>query len=524
MALIKTEHLVQYANSAYAPFKLGEILRKLVYNWIPPERLRGMSFHSGTANNLPGWDGWVSLSADKAGVAHASLWELSTQAADAGKIRADFKKRLREKLPDGWVHQTTTFVMVTLRKLKNRAGLESELRSLAGNDWFDVQIIDAPAISQWIEKCPAVETWCAEVLNLGNGRFGKSLDGFWQEWSKGTTPQISPSLLLAGRADSAVIKSFAPVPGKQLAIQADSPHEAAAYLHAMLSVTISNDEQERVWDTALVIDNEEDAKRYAREQVPPGVLPITILLPPATGASGLLLNAEHRHYVISAIGKAETAFSYIRLKRALHKDFADVLRDSMGLSAEEAAKQARACGSSVTVWSLWNRMHNGVPGAAHTPSWSRAEHGPSTLGAIFAGGWDEDLKKDTDVVSALSAKAYSDYLEGLQQYMHCDNPLLERAQGIISVVAPTVAFALNFRYLSKGHLEVLKTAIEAVWGEVDSEQRAAFDSDKMLHSLMASKSGYSEWLRKGLAESLLRLSVFSERLRVSRILCKRRLS
>lgn len=346
MALVRPEHLEQFASSEFAPLSLGELIRRLIYCWISPDRIDSLTFHSGTANNLPRWDGQVALHASENEGVHRSVWELSTQNADAAKMRKDFEKRLSDDLPEGWTRKETTLVLVTLRKLKDRQKLEAELRNSAAGKWQDVRLIDSPALAQWIEKCPAVETWCAEELKLGDRRFGRSLGRYWKDWSEGTRPPISSELVLAGREDASFKTLFSPAAGQTLSIQADSPQEAVAFLHAMLDKSLNDDDKARVFGTCLVIDNEDAANRYSLERMPLGSVPITVLLPPATGAAGLLANRGH--YVVTAVGRSELLLNAYRIRRGLVSDVSSAFQKSMRMSEEVASTQARTCGSSVT--------------------------------------------------------------------------------------------------------------------------------------------------------------------------------
>lgn len=511
MPLVRPEHLEQFATSAEAPFSLGDLIRKLVYTTIPAERIDFLTFHSGTANNLPGWDGTVSLHATATEGPHRSLWELSTQDADARKIRADFKKRLDEPLPDGWVRGETTLALVTLRKLQDRFGLEAELRKIADGKWLDVQIVDAPALAQWIEQFPSLETWCAEELNIGNRRFGKSLGRFWRDWSESTRPPMSTELVVAGRDAEEFKKAFQPAAGETLTLQADSPHEAAAYLHAMLMKTQSAEVVERTVANCMVVENEEHAVSYSDEKKPTGAVPVTVLLPPATSAANNLANKGH--YVIKAVGRAAHSATrgIVRIRRGLASDIARALHESMGLTEERAATEARACGSSVSVWALWTRYEDAGAADQDLPVWAQSSNPRGTLPAILAGAWSESEPGDKATIEQLCrSQPYDQYMESLAGFVHCDSPLLERTGSVITVVAPTAAFALAYRQLTVNHLNALGTAVRASLREVGEEVDAALAAGLPLPT--TARAGASEWLRRGLVESVLRLSAFAERL------------
>ncbi|RAS38343.1 hypothetical protein BX591_102641 [Paraburkholderia bryophila] len=504
MPTVKIESLQQLATSENGPYMIGELCRRLVYNWVP-NRLIGMSFHSGTANNLPGWDGWVQLAETDDQPPHFSLWELSTQDADRAKILSDVKKSFRRTLPVGWEQKRTIYVAVTLRKLSDKDALEQEIAALSMNPWGYVRIIDAPALVQWIEMCPAVEAWCAETLRIGDGRFGISLETFWRRWSTATRPAISTGLLVAGRPQEEMDALFAPQQAGSLTLLSDSAEETAAYVYAYLLNAKDQDGTSRALSNALVISSVEAANRYADEPAPQGRIPISILLPPANAAANALVSAGH--YVINAIGRASPSVRPKTLARALRGAFSQALETTMDFTAEEAEQQARASGGSVSVWSVWNRFEANA--LATVPDWCASSEVPHTVPAVFAAGWDDNLASDKDALSLLSLCSYSAFRSSVAKHIASDPPLLQRVGNIYSVLAPTVAFALMAKSITKEQLLALEDAIADVFSRIDSKLVETWETAPSV-PLSSAPEHHSDWLRRGLLETLLRISVFSD--------------
>lgn len=511
MAIVKPEDLTRYAASESAPFKIGELIRRLVYTWVKPEAIDVISFHAGTANNLPGWDGALRLKAEPSGAVFSCLWELSVQDADAAKIRRDFAKRMRENLPEGWRHDRTTLALVTCRKLQDRFALQNELRRARDNPWADVQIIDAPALSQWISMCPPVEAWCAEELGIGGRRFGLSLDGFWKHWSQDTDPNISAALMLAGRQAKLVPEDLAPGAQNPLNVLADSPEEAAAYVHALLGTEAFQRTCDALLGRSLVIKTEADARAYAEEPPLPGSTPLTILLPPATGAAQFV--ASKGHIVVSALGQsARDVASVRRLGRGLAQDLAQALSFSMRvLLADTAMRQARDCGSSVTIWNLQNRMSRSGGLGEKRPLWAEPALTTTTLPAVLAQGWDEAFVNDKAVLSALAGQTYGEFESALHRFINCDGPLLQKTHGVVTVVAPAVSFFLTSQALTEQRLRVFRESFERVVQWVSPSKTDDFEGRSSFR-VSDHESGYSEWLRDGMSASLLLMSAFQARL------------
>src|SRR5882762_244590 len=234
MPLIRPNHLEQLADQTAGRDRLGELIRNLIYCWVP-KRVLGMSFLAGDVNNFPGWDGWVRLApSGKDSMEHRSVWQISVEHDAINKIRTDFKKSLTAALPNGWDRASTAYVALTPRKLKNADKLEAELLKTKGNTWYDVRVVDAIGLEQWIDKCPAVEAWAGQVFGIGAGRFGESLSRRWTRWAEATHPKISRELMLAGRDGKVVQDGLRFENDRILAIQTDSPEETVALIHAVV--------------------------------------------------------------------------------------------------------------------------------------------------------------------------------------------------------------------------------------------------------------------------------------------------
>ncbi len=503
MPVIRPNHLEDLANQIAGRDRLGEILRNLIWSWIP-NRVLGMSFLAGDVNNFPGWDGWVRLSPGKDESAeHRSVWQISVERNTLSKIKRDFKKSLLADIPPGWSRTETVYVAVTPRKLKNIEKLKADLRSTKGNTWGDVQIVGAADLEQWIEKCPAVEAWLGEEFGIGNGRFGDSLAKRWLRWSGATAPAISSELMLAGRDTKSVEVGLRFEHDRIFAIQADSPEEAVALLYAVIDAQ-PEATRYRLLANALVVSSEAHAEAYALQPFGRDMAPLTILVPPAVSCTNRLERAGH--HVVMAFGRNSTHSRSMLIKRALRSDFEKALSGSMKLPSADAAAQARACGSSVSIWRIWNLLQTASPGD-QIPTWASNDTAASlVVPAALVRSWDDDCQGDKDIVAGLSSQKYADYRDSLQPFGTCDDPLYERVDSVFYLVAPAVAFTLIQRLITDSHLDALKNAVTTVFGEIEKEVTDVWNAPPDDNPRMKEKSRYSTWLRDGLAETLLSIA------------------
>jgi hypothetical protein len=330
MPLIAVEDLKGLASRIDGRDKLGELLRSLIWSWVP-HREPLINFLSGTVNTRPGWDGTVYLGKDKSGNEHRSVWEISVQAQTLQKIKKDFRNGFKRSLPSGWTHAETTYVAVTLQYLNDRDGLETQLKKVRGNPWADVRIIHVHDLEQWIEKSPVAEAWASEEFGIGLGRYGQTLGKWWTTWSGATDPSVTERLVLGGRDITDLKNRLASGSSPAFyGLQADSPDEAVAILYAAIS-ELPPERRNSLLANALVVSSKESAEGYALENVREEATPLTVLLPPATAASNILI--KKGHWAINAFGRREPQNSAgLYLRRPLRTAFEQALQESMGLS------------------------------------------------------------------------------------------------------------------------------------------------------------------------------------------------
>lgn len=498
MGIIRAAHINQLADFTEGRDRIGELIRRLIWNWLP-NRIVGMSFLSGETNNYPGWDGWVRLNLGN-GLPHNSLWELSVRKDAAEKIRSDFVKAASRSLPSGWSRNSTTYVAVTARSLADKDELTQELRLLNSHNWADIQIIDAKSLENWIEMCPSVEQWMAETFAIAGMPATTSLALYWSRWSEVTQPSISPALMIAGRDISEVKTNLESNESRLISLQADSPEEAIGVLFATLQ-QLPETQRDKFLFNATVLASEEAACRTAEQPRREEAENLTILLPPATTHAATLVKRGHK--VCLALGRNNPSFSQISLRRALRSDFEESLISSMNISAAEAATDAKACGSSVSIWRVWHLLRNGS--LDQLPIWARSTTNRLVVPAVFARAWDDKIELDKEIISILASSQYADYRDQIHDYSTCNDPLYEQAGSVHKVIAPSVAYALVRDSITPTHISNLEKAFHRVFSSLDAHVVDVWDTLE-IGIPTTEKQSFSDWIKDGLAETLLAIA------------------
>lgn len=505
MPTLDVHHLVELADRPAGKAYLGEIVGRLVYATVAKRRPT-LHFLGGDTHNYAGWDGWVEVSVEVNGasVMHRSLWELSTDKKAEAKIRRDYEATKKKAAPHGWDTREVIYVAATLRSLTSgkKEKLKKELIKKHGMRWAGIVILDAGDFVRWIASCPAVEDWIAVEFHVGNRRFGRALEHAWNEWSGQTKPGLTTELTLAGRDTAPLLAALKFDASQAASLQCDSNDEAVAMVFCAAK-SLSTADSQLTLANALVVRDDAAARSLLDQAAPPDGMPIVVLVPPATTQSERFIKAGYR--VVHAFGRREASSTVVSFERAGVQEFAKALTQSMGMVADEAETQARACGCSVAVWHIRNLFKNSLQPSL--PPWADAAHADLVVPAVFVGGWQEISKPDSGVIKLLADLEASQFSSRLQQFTHGPTALLEFIGTERFVIAPTAAFEFVIRSITRQHVEKLELACREVFSTISPEAAAKWEGKPSELRVHNARDELSSQLLDGLAETLLRIAV-----------------
>lgn len=512
MPRIEVRHLDDLANQTVGKTQIGELVRRLVYATLAKSQ-PNLHFLSGETNGYAGWDGWVEISYDDAGTVrrHRSIWELSTDRDFEAKFKRDYKAASDKTLPNGWEKSDVIYVGLTLRSAtpKKLAAIKKALigKRACACAWAGVVLLSAGDIVQWLEKIPSVEDWATDEFKIGPGRFGKSLEHWFEAWAKQTTPHVTEELLKSGRDLSPLTAAFRAESSPFTTLQCDSVEEAVALVYCAAKALPEADSR-LVMASSLVVTDEALADRLANQPISSYSMPTAILSPPATRHRNRLSQAGYR--VVQALGRLDDSSSVIQFERASVHDFANALETSMGVPAADSEIDARSVGSSVSIWHIRNLLsHAAQPGL---PEWVECTQIDVIVAAIFAGAWREDSTPDMEVMEQLAGMGEEQIASALLPYASCVAPLLELIGTNRLVVAPTAAFEFIRRRITTHHIRRLSDAYTTVFGAVSPAVEERWRGETGGMASRNPRAELSDGLRDGLAETLLRIAVLGSQL------------
>jgi transcriptional regulator with XRE-family HTH domain len=368
--LIEAIDLSQWAERRDSQGMFPQLIHRLILAATGNSFTR-LRFPSAESIQHESWDGISEQSAVKnlpwlpLGLAG---WELSTQRRGiASKAEEDYRKRTDDSRE--LIREQSTFVFVSLKSwAKGQVWAQSKL---AEAKWADVKVIDSDDLVHWIELYPSVGYWLAS--HLGKLPLGAlPLTDGWHEWRLATNWPLSSDIVLAGRDNEAIdiLKWLRGTPSVR-SVQADSPDEAMAFLHATIDL-LPEPHRSFYLMRSLRVHTPEAARTL-------GGSPSPLIVVMEASEPGLAARlAAQGHHVFVAYGSA-VGISDINmvLPRSPHEAFQHALED-MGVPEAESIALTR---DSVRSLAVLRRL---VPSTSvKSPDWAEENKGrPLGIGTI----------------------------------------------------------------------------------------------------------------------------------------------
>lgn len=172
---------------------------------------------------------------------------------------------------------------------------------------------------------------------------------------------------------------------------------------------------------------------------------------------------------------------------------------SMGLDENLAISYARGSGRSLTA------LARIIPGGADDPpAW--IDSGPELLPAILSGSWDSANPCDIKIVELIAGVPAKELESRLRRFLPEADPPFDLEGTIWKVRAPMDAFVRIGHLIESHQAGLLRSAMLKVFADLDPEPAP----DEEASFFQKEPDRYSEWLREGLATTLLLLAVWGE--------------
>lgn len=481
------------------PRKAQELLPELIVRLIlaTSKKITDYNFSIGKGIQFSGYDG-VLISEEQTSYfpEGKSVWEFGTDADAMGKFKSDIKKRSDDPL--GVDVTNTVFIFSTLKIWNHRTSIEELINeSKACYSWKDIRIIDGSKIALWIEKCPAVSIWFAEMI-------GKAVPGirtmraYWEECCLTTSPRLSEDFFLIGR--DMELESLSEwdleAPGCRVVI-GESSLEATLFIIAAMLKTYSDDDY--ILNHVLIVESS-DAWLALNKQLNE----TTVLIPvfhfteeirwPQT--STVIFPASK----FSPLSKLTKNLACIKLPHQSKADYHKAL-ESLGYEADDYAKIEE---NTKRRFLPFYRSITTVP-TRKQPRWLEKGDRRELIPALLIGGWTSRFPGDREVVEKISGVPYEEYMQSFIRWTDTEDSPVFRVLNVCQIVSVQDLWSLLFDQLTESDIERFRQCIEDVFGTVDPTFELPEDR-WALAPMYGTEPRYSEMLRQGLVISLIMLS------------------
>jgi addiction module HigA family antidote len=501
---IKATEIEQWVErNLSARARLAVLLRTLVNSTVAGAKR--VDFPGNDDSQRPGWDGFVESERHSQWVPQGSSgWEFGTNADVREKAEADFDSRVRG-LTSTELSQTT-FVFVTPRHWPGKDKWVSEKRAL--KLWNDVRAYDSSDLEQWLEQSVQAQAWFSNETSRPTDGV-RCLDKCWDDWSNvGATPLAASLFDSAVSVAASTIKSrLSQPPGDPITIAADSAEEGLAFL-AQLFGPSGGVELEVLRDRALVFDT-------------PGVVPRL-----AQGNGGFIAITANRsverelgpysasiHSILIYPRNTSNVEPLVVLEPLGFQAFEEAMK-AMGFGREDILRYSGESGRSLTVL----RRRLATHPAVRTPVWAEQhDTSRSLVPFMLIGAWSSTNPADRVVLSLQAGVDSYDTLETVCQRLANlnDAPIwsVGAARGVVSKIDLLFAVAST---VTEQDLRRFFEISKLVLGE-DDPRLDLPETDRWAAAIFGKSRDLSGSLRRGIAETLVLLSVHGNRLFRDRI-------
>ncbi|MFZ1547720.1 MAG: hypothetical protein WAT12_11585 [Candidatus Nitrotoga sp.] len=488
MKWITALNLNQWAEKidarAVFPGLIGDLIRASATD------INSFRFPSGDKSQVRGFDGRLSSSGAPPYVPSGdSIWEFGCSGATVAKANGDYQKRTEEVSEE--VRSNTALVIASPYTWDApRQKLDEWLREKRElNNWKQVEYLDGVVIESWLDLHPAVAARYARYeLDLLPQLGVLSTEEFWVEYSTRFHPQLSEDVLLCDRQPQTdkLLKALAGSQGVEK-FAADSPDEVIAF--AVAALRKAEPATRLFLEARTVIVETQDAARLMSAKKGLAFLPKG----QARESAGMLARSGA---VIVGIGRDEPKDNYEVLNRTSSSSMGKAIA-TMGFTEDEGYQLARKCGRSVTILARLIKS-----GSVKSPEW--IEHGKKLLPALLAGSWSDASELDTNVLCGLGGVEKYEKLEAhLRPLTRLTDPPIDRIEDVWKMRAPVDAFVYIGHLIGSDDLGRLKVAATTVFGKIEDPP----NPDELFRLDRRNPTQHSDWLRDGLATTLLQIAV-----------------
>lgn len=482
------------------PRRAQELLPKLVIKLIlsSTNSIENYSFTSGKSIQYAGYDGILKCSEQTNFFPKGqSVWEFGTDKDIQGKFNEDLEKRTKNPLQIDKAE--TVFVFVTSRIWYHSTSIaERTAQARKDTDWKDIKIVDANYLEHWLENCPSVSAWLANIIGKNIGNYS-SIEDYWLDKTNTTIPILNKEFFLQGRDETVenVLKWFKST-NNHLLLRADSVMESLLVLSAIM-LNADDTEHEQMLSSCLIVEDEESWNN---------VISLTgkntVFIPNFNLSSNIKYPNSCRSILpinkYSPVSKNNRNILCIDIPKQRKKDF-ELAMEKVGFKSDEIGLYEIKTKRSF--FALYRQITT-IP-VRQIPKWAGSTEVSDLIPALFVGSWSDRQDGDKALIEALSGCSYTEYIKNISMWLTIEDSPIFKVDNVYMVVSVADMWNVLWDRITPDAYQKLCNCIPAVFKvkdptyELPEEQWFAAD-------LYGKKYNYSTSLLEGLVITMIMLS------------------
>ena len=487
--IITKDQLASWADTPESKANFPHLISRLIRATTAKDTKVNIPW--GSATYIGGWDGIVHSKEKTRYVPEGiSLWELGTNQDPQSKANADYEKRTGDPL--GYTPHDATFVFVTPRTWTKKEEWVSQKKE--EKKWKDVIVYDGISLEQWLDEAPAVSRWFASQGYAGvcSSEGIITADECWEEWSCSEQLQLQPGCVLAGRdvAREALIKLLEGDPSA-IGVRASTKGEAIAFILATMKAS-DPELSGRFFSTTLIIDQEDRFRSVSSSMQ--HALNLIVQL---ESTDPLGVATKNGHHVLVPLG-ADDVFSQESITLpAVDRDALIEALEASGLSRSKASTLTKESGHDITIL----KKLLGFP--SYGATWMKTQTIREMIPTLLLGRWDESYPGDVELLEKLSGMSYDEYKSLLGRWLHLPESPLKRIGETWRLTSPLDLWRSISGHLTDQDFQLL----EECFIQAYHSGNPVIESQMNLPNYISEKRTYSNWVREGLVQSLILMSI-----------------
>ena len=450
------------------------------------------------AVQFSGYDGGLTLEVEDTSSfcpGGKSVWEMGTDKDILSKFHGDYEKRT--KTPNGINSSETTFCFVTSRIWNSRTGIvEATAEKCNEGIWKSVKILDANSLTQWLDLCPSVSIWFADIIGKPY-HDAYDIKTYWERIIQGTSPQLNAEYFLLNRKPVASqLLCFVNNQAKQVILVAPSSQEALLTLTAELNQT-DDQKLSNLAEKCIILETPDALHTIDNTCEGVILIPTFYLDPSAVNSFKNILVLPVNQF--DPYDLSNKSGSRISISPRSRHDFCAAI-EKLGYDANQAYRLGADLRCNFPA--LLRKIS--INPLSHIPQWSQEPGTSLLIPALLVGKWEKKYSGDREILSKLAEMPYENYISPITAQIRSKNfPIfgLDKSYACISILE---MWNILFPHLTEKHLDTFEECFNQVFSE--SNPKYTLSEDKWFMSRVLGKdSAYSHSLKEGMITTLIML-------------------